>query len=158
MRWNELDQEPCSIARTLSVIGDRWTMLILREIFFRHRRFEEIQSVLNITRPVLAQRLRKLVSEGVLRKAAYQSQPTRYEYRLTEKGAALSPVMMAVMHWGDTQMLPPGAPRAVHLRHCTCNAQFDPVMTCSACHEPLTPKTVRMERRGVELSPELTPL
>ncbi|MBV1707062.1 MAG: helix-turn-helix transcriptional regulator [Hyphomicrobiales bacterium] len=148
MRWNELDQEPCSIARTLSVIGDRWTMLILREIFFRHRRFEEMQGALNITRPVLAQRLRKLVSDGVLRKVAYQSQPARYEYRLTDKGAALSPVMMALMHWGDTQMLPPGTERAVKLRHCSCNTQFDPVMTCSACHEPLAPRAVRMERRA----------
>lgn len=154
MRWNDLDLEPCSIARTLAVIGDRWTLLILREIFQRHRRFEEMQAVLAITRPVLAQRLRKLVADGVLRKVAYQTQPTRHEYRLTAKGAALSPVLMALMHWGDTQLLAQGEPRAMLLRHCTCGALFDPVMTCSACDAALEPKTVRMEP-GARANPPL---
>ncbi len=81
----------CSVARTVSVIGDRWTLLILRDCFLRVRRFEEFQERLGITRHVLADRLRKLVKAGVLRKVAYQARPRRYEYRLTDKGLDLHP-------------------------------------------------------------------
>ena len=99
-----LRREPCSVARTVSVIGDRWTLLILRDCFLRVRRFEEFQARLGITRHVLANRLRKLVRAGVLRKVAYQARPQRYEYRLTDKGLDLHPVMLAIVHWGDMHM------------------------------------------------------
>src|SRR5579859_4950686 len=85
MRWDELDQEKCSIARTLSVIGDRWTLLILRECFRRVRRFDAFEAELGITRHVLADRLRKLVEAGVLERTAYQERPRRHEYRLTAR-------------------------------------------------------------------------
>ena len=88
MRWDELEKEACSVARTVSVIGDRWTLLVLRECFLRVRRFEEFQSRLGITRHLLADRLRKLVKEGVLQKVAYQERPKRYEYKHTDKGLA----------------------------------------------------------------------
>jgi len=86
MRWNELSEENCSMARTVSVIGDRWTLLILRDCFLRVRRFEDFQERLGITRPILASRLKKLVDEFVLTKVPYQQRPVRYEYRLTPKG------------------------------------------------------------------------
>ena len=86
MRWNNLDDEACSLARTVSVIGDRWTLLILRDCFLRVRRFEDFQARLGITRPILASRLRKLVKEFVLTKVPYQERPLRHEYRLTQKG------------------------------------------------------------------------
>ena len=86
MRWSNLEQEACSVARTVSVIGDRWTLLILRDCFLRVRRFEEFQARLGITRPLLASRLRKLVKDAVLAKVPYQKRPLRYEYRLTQKG------------------------------------------------------------------------
>src|SRR5215471_2867844 len=86
MRWNELSEENCSMARTVSVIGDRWTLLILRDCFLRVRRFEDFQERLGITRPILANRLKKLVDEFVLVKVPYQQRPRRYEYRLTQKG------------------------------------------------------------------------
>ena len=104
MRWNELSEENCSMARTISVIGDRWTLLILRDCFLRVRRFEDFQERLGITRPILANRLKKLVGEFVLVKVPYQQRPRRYEYRLTQKGLDLYPIVMAIVHWGDVYM------------------------------------------------------
>jgi DNA-binding HxlR family transcriptional regulator len=144
MRWNDLEKEACSVARTVSVIGDRWTLLVLRECFLRVRRFEAFQSRLGITRPILADRLRKLVEAGVLRKIAYQKRPLRYEYRLTEKGLALHPIMMAIVHWGDTQMAGRRGRPLLH-RHVTCGHRFDPHTVCSECGEALDPREVRVE-------------
>ncbi|HEY0438157.1 MAG TPA: helix-turn-helix domain-containing protein, partial [Phenylobacterium sp.] len=93
MQWNELDRQPCSVSRTLSVIGDRWTLLILRDCFLKVRRFDDFQARLGIGRPILADRLQKLVDAFVLTKVAYRQNPTRYEYRLTEKGLDLYPVV-----------------------------------------------------------------
>ncbi|HEX9325317.1 MAG TPA: helix-turn-helix domain-containing protein, partial [Reyranella sp.] len=104
MRWNKLENEACSVARTVSVIGDRWTLLILRDCFLRVRRFEEFQARLGVTRPILASRLRKLVKDFVLAKVPYQERPLRYEYRLTQKGLDLYPIVMAIVHWGDVHM------------------------------------------------------
>ena len=104
MRWNRLEDEACSVARTVSVIGDRWTLLILRDCFLRVRRFEEFQARLGVTRPILASRLRKLVKDFVLAKVPYQERPLRYEYRLTQKGLDLYPIVMAIVHWGDVHM------------------------------------------------------
>jgi len=89
MRWSELGEERCSIARTVAIIGDRWTLLILRDCFLRVRRFEDFEARLGVTRHILADRLKKLVAEGVLRKVAYHERPVRYEYRLTQKGLDL---------------------------------------------------------------------
>src|SRR5260370_33130416 len=104
MRWNELSGENCSIARTVSVIGDRWTLLILRDCFLRVRRFEDFQERLGITRPILASRLRKLVDEFVLVKVPYQRRPLRYECRLTQKGLDLCPILMPILHRGAVDM------------------------------------------------------
>ena len=101
MRWNDLNRENCSLSRTLAVIGDRWTLLVLRDAFLRVRRFEDFQSSLGIARRVLTERLKLLVDEGVLKKVAYQERPLRYEYQLTEKGIGLYPALVALVHWGD---------------------------------------------------------
>lgn len=144
MRWKEIGEEACSVARTVSVIGDRWTLLVLRDCFLRVRRFELFQERLGITRPILADRLRKLVEAGVLEKAPYQRRPTRYEYRLTPKGLDLFPVIMAIVHWGDVHMAPAGARPALH-RHVRCGHRFDPVTVCSECREALLAREVRVE-------------
>ena len=141
MRWNELDAEECSIARTLSVVGDRWTLLILRECFMRVRRFDQFQERLKITRHVLANRLKKLVNEGVLTRVAYQERPERFEYRLTAKGLDLYPVMMSLVHWGDVHMAGADGPPILH-HHKTCDHVFEPVVTCSECNEPLDARQV----------------
>src|ERR1044072_4089325 len=99
MHWNKLENEACSVARTVSVIGDRWTLLILRDCFLRVRRFEEFQARLGVTRPILASRLRKLVKDFVLAKVPYQERPLRYEYRLTQKGLAPYSIILAIVDY-----------------------------------------------------------
>jgi DNA-binding HxlR family transcriptional regulator len=95
MKWDALEEEPCSLARTVAVIGDRWSLLILRECFLRIRRFDEFQASLGVTRHLLADRLKKLVRFGVLRRIPYQEAPKRYEYILTQKGLDLYPIIMS---------------------------------------------------------------
>ncbi|HKU97618.1 MAG TPA: helix-turn-helix domain-containing protein [Vineibacter sp.] len=143
MRWRELDREACSVARTVSVIGDRWTLLVLRDCFMRVRRFEAFQARLGITRHVLADRLRKLVKAGVLSKVAYQQRPRRYEYRLTDAGLDLYPVMMAIVHWGDVHRAGRRGRPLLH-EHKGCGHRFDPVTVCSACGEPISPREVHV--------------
>lgn len=143
MRWNELADERCSIARTVSVIGDRWTLLILRDCFLRVRRFDDFEARLGITRHILADRLKKLVDADVLRKVPYRERPVRYEYRLTQKGLDLYPVLMGIVHWGDTYMAGKGGRPLLH-RHLTCDHQFDPVLTCSECGEAVDPREVQV--------------
>jgi DNA-binding HxlR family transcriptional regulator len=143
MKWNSLEEEQCSVARTVSVIGDRWTLLVLRDCFLRVRRFEDFQARLEVTRHVLADRLRKLVRHGVLRRVPYQSRPKRYEYILTQKGLDLYPIMMSIVHWGDIHMVDErGRPRLYE--HKLCGKMFDPVMICSECGQPLSPKEVHV--------------
>jgi DNA-binding HxlR family transcriptional regulator len=137
------DEQMCPVARSLEVIGDRWTLLILRDCFLRVRRFEEFQARLGVTRHLLADRLRKLVRAGVLRKVQYQSRPRRYEYRLTEKGIALHPVLLALVHWGDVHMAGKRGRPMVH-EHLACGHAFDPVLTCSSCREIIEPRAVRI--------------
>ena len=119
MRWEDLDREACSVARTLSVIGDRWTLLILRDAFLGQRRFEGFEASLGITRHILADRLKKLTAAGVLQKRPYQEAPRREEYRLTEKGLDLYPVLMGLIAWGDKHMPDRKGPPVTH-EHLGC--------------------------------------
>ena len=144
MQWEELDQQPCSLARTLSVIGDRWTLLILRDCFLKVRRFDDFHARLGIGRPILADRLQKLVDNFVLTKMAYQTNPLRYEYRLTQKGLDLHPVIMAIVHWGDVHMAGRKGRPVLH-RHLACDHLFDPVLVCSHCGDPVTARDVAVE-------------
>lgn len=143
MKWGELDHEACSVARTVSVIGDRWTLLILRDCFLRIRRFDDFQARLGITRHILADRLRKLVKEGVLAKVQYEARPKRFEYRLTKKGLDLHPVLMSLVHWGDVHMTTKKGRPLLH-EHTACGHHFDPVMTCSECGEAVDVRAVRV--------------
>jgi DNA-binding HxlR family transcriptional regulator len=143
MRWTELDQEACSIARTVSAIGDRWTLLVLRDCFLGVRRFDAFEARLGITRHVLASRLGKLVAAGILHKKPYQERPKRFEYRLTPKGLDLYPVMMALVHWGDVHMVDRRGRPLLH-RHDACGKLFDPVLTCSECGTPLHAQAVHV--------------
>jgi DNA-binding HxlR family transcriptional regulator len=144
MRWRDLSDQECSVARTLSVIGDRWTLLVLRECFLRIRRFEGFQERLGMPRPLLAARLQKLVEAGVLSKVAYQERPTRYEYRLTSRGLDLYPVLMSIVHWGNMHMATDGRRPVLH-RHKPCGHLFDPVTVCSECQAPLNAREVIVE-------------
>ena len=151
MRWNELSEENCSMARTVSVIGDRWTLLILRDCFLRVRRFEDFQERLGITRPILASRLKKLVDEFVLVKVPYQQRPLRYEYRLTQKGLDLFPIVMAIVHWGDVYMADKKGRPLLHT-HNVCGK------VCSECGDPLSPRQVHVHPGPGAKSPRHLPL
>lgn len=142
MKWQNLSDEHCSLARTLSVIGDRWTLLVLREAFLRVRRFEDFQERLGIARRVLTERLKHLVDHGVLKKVAYQDAPARFEYRLTQKGIDLHPVMMSLVHWGDTHYAGRKGPPLLH-RHLACGHDFHGVLACSECGETIDPRAVQ---------------
>jgi DNA-binding HxlR family transcriptional regulator len=143
MRWDQLETQPCSLARTVGVIGDRWTLLILRDCFLRVRRFDDFQARLGIGRPILADRLQKLVKNRILEKVKYQEGPTRYEYRLTQRGLDLHPIIMAIVHWGDLHLSGEEGRPLLH-RHESCGRIFDPVMVCSECGEPVTPQSVQV--------------
>lgn len=132
MQWGDLADQPCSFSRTMSVIGDRWTLMILRDCFMKVRRFEEFHERLGIGRSILTDRLNKLVDNEVLARVPYQQSPLRYEYRLTQKGIDLHPIIMGIVHWGDRHIAgPEGRPLLHH--HTTCGHDFDPLLTCSHC-------------------------
>jgi DNA-binding HxlR family transcriptional regulator len=127
----DYDGQECSIARTLEVIGERWTLLILRETFLGTRRFDDIQRKLGVARNVLQTRLERLVDEGVLRRVPYQERPLRHEYRLTRKGTDLWPVLVALLKWGDRHVAPSGPPMI--LEHKGCGGQVDDRRRCDRC-------------------------
>jgi DNA-binding HxlR family transcriptional regulator len=141
MRWDELAEENCSLARTLAVIGDRWTLLILRDAFLRVRRFEDFEESLKIARRVLSERLALLVGHAILKKVPYQERPTRYEYRLTDKGLELYPALVSLVHWGDKHYATEDGPPVIH-RHLKCGHDFRSVMTCSQCRKPVVARDV----------------
>jgi DNA-binding HxlR family transcriptional regulator len=127
---------PCSIARTVDLIGDGWTPMVLREAFYGTTRFDEFERVLGIGRNVLSQRLSRLVEEGLLGREAYQQNPPRYDYVLTAKGRELFPVLAAMMAWGDRWMTSDDGP-PVLLRHTTCGHDAHAEVVCSDCGEEL---------------------
>ena len=132
MRWQEIDTMTCSVARTLSVVGDRWTLLIIRDVLLGIRRFEAIQHDLKLTTHRLSDRLRKLVREGVLRRVVYDRRPRRFEYRLTEKGFDLYPLIATMTEWGDRWMAGrAGVP--VRLLHRPCGRTIKPKLICPNC-------------------------
>jgi len=137
----EYDQV-CSIARTLEVLGERWTLLVIRDVFNGHRRFDQMQENLGVARNVLSTRLALLVDEGILEKRAYQERPPRYEYFLTEKGLDLWPVMIALMHWGDKyEQQPAGRPSIVV--HKECGGEIDDRRICTKCGKQLEVREAR---------------
>ena len=131
----------CSVAQCLEVIGEWWTMLIVRDAFLGVQRFDEFQARLGIARNVLTQRLGKLVAAGVLERRAYQEKPVRHAYVLTEKGRDLWPVLNAMRQWGDLHAAPDGPP--VEVVHRGCGHAADLVITCAHCGERVGPRDVR---------------
>jgi DNA-binding HxlR family transcriptional regulator len=139
MRWNEIDTMTCSIARTLSIVGDRWTMLVIRDVFLGIRRFEGMQRDLGLTPHRLSDRLRKLVRDGILARVEYEKHPPRFEYRLTKKGIDLYPLMVVMVEWGDRWMAG-GAGVPVELVHRPCGHSIRPELTCPSCKSKIEPR------------------
>ena len=131
----DYDTANCTIAAALSIVGEKWTFLVLREAFNGIRRFDDMQRRTGAPRQVLSNRLARLVAEGILRKAPYQAdgQRPRSEYRLTEKGIELFPVMTALLTWGDKYAAWPGGP-AVELTHRDCGAPVHLELACAEGH------------------------
>jgi len=134
-------RRPSSVARALQVIGDRWSFMIIREAFFRVRRFDHLQNNLGIAPNILIDRLNRLVDNGVFRKVLYQSGPNRYEYRFTDKGRDLFGSMLAMLRWGD-KWLSDGAPPLI-LTHNDCGKDFEPTVACDQCREALNAHSMR---------------
>jgi DNA-binding HxlR family transcriptional regulator len=126
-------EKNCSISRPLSFLGERWTVLVLRDLFLGRRRFDDIQASLGVATNVLSARLATLTEEGIVERRRYSEHPERFEYVLTEKGRDLQPLLLALLAWGDKYTAENGAPmEVVHGDHA-----FHMVPTCSECGEPI---------------------
>jgi DNA-binding HxlR family transcriptional regulator len=137
-----LTRSASSIERTLSVIGERWSLLILRDAFRGVHRFDHFCSDLGIARNLLTNRLQKLVDHGILEKRLYEARPRRYEYWLTPKGVDLSPALVAMMRWGDKYLADTSGPPLV-LTHAVCGEPLHQQFVCPVCNETVTPGRIR---------------
>jgi DNA-binding HxlR family transcriptional regulator len=139
--WERIAAQPCSVARSLGILGDRWTLLIIRNLFLRMRRFDALQADLRIPRRVLSLRLSRLVAAGALERVPYQAKPVRYEYRLTTMGRDMYPIILALVAWGDRWLDGTrGAP--VNFQHRGCGRVFAPTMCCSECGDVIDARDV----------------
>lgn len=142
MRWSDIGDEHCSISRSLSVVGDRWSLLIIRSAFLGARRFSDFQSQIGLTKHRLSDRLSKLVDNGVFTKVLYQEAPQRYEYRLTKKGVSTYPIILSLVKWGDEWLKPEGEPVPMEYIHNTCGNHITPTLVCPCCSDELDPRDV----------------
>src|SRR5271154_1712045 len=133
-----------SVGRALELVGERWTLLILREAFFGVQRFGQLARNLSIPRPTLSSRLRMLVNVGLLDRVLYSHDPERHEYRLTDAGRDLFGAIVVLMQWGDEHLPHPDGPPIV-LRHHTCGEFADPRLICAHCGEEITARNVTPE-------------
>ena len=142
MQRTSFETMNCSVAQSLEVIGEWWSMLIVRDAFLGVRRFDDFQSRLGISRNILTTRLTSLVDAGVLQKVPYQERPVRHEYRLTEKGHDLWPVLTAMREWGDRWAAPDGAP--LEVVHDGCGEVMVVTPTCGHCGDPVDYRSVHV--------------
>ena len=138
---NTYEGQTCSVARALELVGERWTLLILRDAFLGVRRFDDFQRSLNVARNVLNTRLNRLVEAGLLERRLYQERPERYEYRLTEMGIDLWPSIVALMQWGDRHLAGEAGPPLL-LEHRGCGGSVSERRTCERCGAELTARDV----------------
>ncbi len=136
------DTQVCSVARALEVVGERWTLLLLRDAFRGVRRFDEFQRRLGLARNILTDRLGRLCEAGIFERIPYQDRPPRYEYRLTAAGEDLWPVIVALRTWGDLHAAPDGAP--VRVEHDGCGGSPIHGVVCSGCGKPLVATDTRI--------------
>lgn len=147
MRWNELSGDDCPIARAQSVIGDRWSALIVRDALRGVTRFEGFHGRLGCSRAMVAKRLEHLVACGVLEQRPYQPAPVRYDYVPTEAGRALGNVLMMMSQWAESWRPKAGA-QPLRRYHKACGHSFQPLLVCSECLEPVQPGGVEYGDQG----------
>lgn len=155
MLRSDYSTQNCSVARSLEVIGERWSLLIVRNAFYGIRRFDDHQRWLGIARNVLQSRLERLVEEGILSRELYQERPPRYEYRLTQKGLDLWPVLVTLLQWGDRHASDSGPPMV--LEHRDCGGGVDGHLRCDRCGADLTARDVRPSKGPGLLPGQTTP-
>jgi DNA-binding HxlR family transcriptional regulator len=146
----------CSVAQCLEVVGEWWSMLIIRDVFLGVSRFDDFQKRLGISRNILQQRLARLVEAGVLTRVPYSEHPPRHDYRLTDKGRDLWPVLTAMRQWGDRHAAPSGPPLKVS--HKACGSAAEAVLVCGSCHKPIGPRDVVAKQRHGHRDTELLPV
>lgn len=143
MRWNDAADQYCSIARALGILGDRWTLLIIREAFSGVRRFDDFRRHLGIARNILTDRLQRLVAAKILELRPYQDNPPRQEYRLTERGRDLNAVLVSLLAWGDRWLADETGPPLL-MRHEACGNTVAPELRCPACDGAMTAQNLRL--------------
>jgi DNA-binding HxlR family transcriptional regulator len=142
MPYRPFEAQNCSIARALAVVGERWTLLVLREVLLGRRRFAEIRRNTGIATNILTDRLQTLVEQEVLERRRYSEQPEAFEYAPTQKALDATPVLVALMQWGDRYDAPHGAPRV--LVHAGCGHETEPVLYCSHCSQAIESRELRV--------------
>ncbi len=135
MRWREVGDSLCPVAQTAAIIGDRWTLLILREALQGARRFDAFESVLGISPHLLSVRLKRLIAEDIMRKDGHGN------YRLTKAGVALQTVILSLAAWGNQWRSAENGPQSVFI-HTDCGHAFEPHLSCSSCSQPVAPAAV----------------
>jgi DNA-binding HxlR family transcriptional regulator len=137
------DDQICSIARSLEVLGERWTLLIVRDALLGSRRFDDFLHSLGLARNVLTDRLNRLVEAGVMHRIPYQQRPTRHEYQLTPMGRELAIPVVALMQWGDRHLAGPAGPPRLAQHH-SCGGPVRATFTCAECGKPVAPQDMDM--------------
>lgn len=146
MNWQALKQAPCPIGQTLSVIGERWTPLILRDCYGGVTRFDAFEASLKIPRALLTKRLKMLVAEGILEKQKDPHHARRFDYILTEKGWDLRPVLITMLTWGDKYMTT--GTSSLHIKHTKCGHRITPQLHCPDCDEKIDIKDLEAIKSG----------
>jgi DNA-binding HxlR family transcriptional regulator len=147
MLRNDYQGQTCSIAGCLELIGERWSLLIVRDVFRGKRRFDEIQESLGIARNVLTNRLQRLVDEGILERRPYSERPPRHEYFLTEAGLDLWPVLVAMLGWGDRNIARPEGPPMTIVHKGDCGGTVSDRGICERCGKQLSAREARAIER-----------
>lgn len=144
MKYEDACKQQCGIARTAALLGERWTLLILREIMFLDRhRFDQIQNSLGLSRHLLSVRLKELCANNILAHRPPQKEQKTSEYHLTESGRQLMPVLTSILTWGERHMLKPGESPVVKM-HTDCNHSTEPYLTCSHCSQKIGPSELEL--------------
>jgi DNA-binding HxlR family transcriptional regulator len=151
MPYREFEGQNCSIARALAVVGERWSLLVMREVMLGRRRFREIQRQTGVATNILSDRLDTLVERGVLERRASREDPATPEYRATRKGLDLVPVLIALTRWGDAYDSPNGPPREPF--HSQCGHEIEAILHCAHCGREVGPEEVRA-RPGPGATPQ----
>ncbi len=150
MRISEIGQLTCSVARTVSVVGDPWTLMIVRELFMGSRRFDELETYLGLSPRLLSARMAALTAAGIVSRRPYQTRPKRYEYQFTQKGLDLWPVIIALRAWGDLYEGDKTGKPSVIL-HIQCGHICEPRLACSVCQAPIDANQVQVEQSAASL-------